>query len=89
MGEYRDFLRYALISLIALAAMIVFWNVLVAYLGDVALVLYRYEGILLLAMLLFVGILSASALDLEPKRRLLYPVRWIRLRLDGESSRSE
>jgi hypothetical protein len=89
MGEYRDFLRYALISLIALAAMIVFWNVLVAYLGDVALVLYRYEGILLLAMLLFVGILSASALHLEPKRRLLYPVRWIRLRLDGESSRSE
>ena len=84
MGEYRDFLRYALISLIALAAMIVFWNILVAYLGDVAVVLYRYEGPLLLAMLLFVGIISASALHLEPKKRLLYPVRWIRLRL-GES----
>ena len=84
MGEYRDFLRYALISLIALAAMIVFWNIVVAYLGDVAVVLYRYEGGLLLAMLLFVGIISASALHLEPKKRLLYPVRWIRLRL-GES----
>jgi len=81
MGEYRDFLRYALISLIALAAMIVFWNLLVTYLGDVAVVLYRYEGVLLLAMFLFIGLLSASALHIEPKKRLLYPVRWIRLRL--------
>ena len=81
MGEYRDFLRYALISLIALAAMIVFWNLLVTYLGDVAVVLYRYEGTIVFAMFLFIGLLSASALHLEPKKRLLYPVRWIRFRL--------
>ena len=85
MGEYRGFLRYVLISLIALAAMIVFWNILVTYLGDVAVVLYRYEGVLIPAMLLLVGILSASALHLEPKKFLLYPVRWIRIRLDRES----
>ena len=85
MGEYRGFLRYALISLIALAAMIVFWNILVTYLGDVAVVLYRYEGVLISAMLLLVGILSASALHFEPKQVLLSPVRWIRIRLDRES----
>lgn len=89
MGEYRGFLRYALISLIALAAMIVFWNILVTYLGDVAVVLYRYEALLIPAMLLLVGILSASALHLEPKKILLYPVRWIRIRLDRESRRSD
>ncbi len=81
MGEYRDFLRYALISFFALAAMIVFWNILVTYLGDVAIVLYRYEGILILAMFLFVGFLSALALHLEPKQFLLYPIRWIHFRL--------
>ncbi len=54
---------------------------MVTYLGDVAVGLYRYEG-LLLAMLLCVGFLSASALHLEPKKRLLYLVRWIRLRLE-------
>ena len=85
MSEYRDFLRYALISIIALAAMIVFWNVLVAYLGDVAVVLYRYEGDLLLAMFLFVGVLTALALHLEPMKRVLYPFRWIRLKLNMES----
>ena len=85
MGEYRDFLRYALISLIALAAMIIFWNILVTYLGDVAVVLYRYEALLIPAMLLLVGIISASALHLEPRKRLLYPFRWILLRLSRES----
>ena len=89
MGEYRDFLRYALVSLIALTAMIVFWNILVTYLGDVAVVLYRYEAFLIPVMLLFVGIFSASALHLEPKKRLLYPIRWIRLRLDRESREKE
>jgi len=89
MGAYRDFLRYALVSLIALAAMIAFWNILVTYLGNIAVILYRYEGVLLLAMFLFVGILSVSALHLEPKKRLLYPVRWIRLRLDRESRHGE
>ena len=89
MGGYRDFLRYALTSLIALAAMIVFWNILVAYLGDVAVVLYRYEEVFLIAMFLFVGIFTASALHLEPKRRLLYPFRWIRLRLHKDSGEKE
>ncbi len=89
MSAYRDFLRYALISLIALAAMIVFWNILVAYLGEVAVVLYRYEGVLLLAMFLFVGFVTASALHLEPMKRLLYPFRWIRLRLDRESGQGK
>lgn len=89
MGGYKGFLRYALISLIALSAMIVFWNLLVAYLGDIAVILYRYEGVLLLAMFLFIGILSASALHLEPKKHLLYPVRWIRLRLDRESRKRD
>ncbi len=89
MGEYRDFLRYALISLIALAAMIVFWNILVTYLGDVAVVLYRYGGVLVFAMLLFVGFLSASALHLEPKKLLLYPIRWVLFRLDRESRRRD
>ncbi len=64
--------------------MILFWNILVTYLGDVTVVLYRYEGVLIPAMLLLVGIITASALHLESKKRLLYPVRWIRLRL-GES----
>jgi hypothetical protein len=81
MGEYRDFLRYALISIIALAAMIAFWNMLVTYLGDIAVILYKYEVVLIPAMLLLIGIISASALHLEPKKRLLYPVRWIRLKL--------
>ena len=85
MSEYRDFLRYALISIIALAVMIVFWNVPVAYLGDVAVVLYKYEGGLLLAMFLFVGIFTASALHLEPMKRVMYPFRWIRLRLNMDS----
>ena len=89
MSAYRDFLRYTMISLIALGAMIVFWYILVTYLGEVAMVLYRYEGVLLLAMFVFVGFLSASALHLEPKRRLLYPVRWIRFRLDRESRKSK
>lgn len=89
MSGYKGFLRYALISLIALSAMIVFWNLLVAYLGDIAVILYRYEGVLLLAMFLFIGILSASALHLEPKKHLLYPVRWIRLRLDRESRKRD
>ena len=89
MSAYRDFLRYTMISLIALGAMIAFWYILVTYLGKVAMVLYRYEGVLLLAMLVFVCFLSASALHLEPKRRLLYPVRWIRFRLDRESRKSE
>jgi hypothetical protein len=58
----------------------------VTYLGDVAVILYRYEVVLIPAMLLLVGIISASALQLEPKKRLLYPVRWIRLKL-GESKK--
>jgi hypothetical protein len=81
MGEYRDFLRYALISLLALAAIIVFWNILVTYLGDVAVFLYRYEATLIPVMLLIVGIMTVSALHLEPKKILLYPFRWIRLKL--------
>jgi hypothetical protein len=85
MSEYRDFLRYALISIIALTAMIVFWNIIVTYVGDVAIVLYRYESPLLIAMFLFMGILTASALHLEPMKCVLYPFRWIRLRLDMES----
>lgn len=89
MSGYKGFLRYALISLIALSAMILFWNLLVAYLGDIAVILYRYEGVLLLAMFLFIGILSASALHFEPKKHLLYPVRWIRLRLDRESRKRD
>ena len=64
--------------------MIVFWNILVTYLGDVAVFLYRYEAVLIPVMLIFVGIMTASALHLEPKKRLLYPLGWIRLRL-GES----
>jgi hypothetical protein len=89
MGEYRDFLRYVLISLFVLAAMIVFWNLLVTYLGDVAVVLYRYEGALVFTMLLCVGFLSASALYLEPKKFLVFPVRWIRIRLNRESRRRD
>ena len=81
MGEYREFLRYALMSLTALAAMILFWNILMTYLGDVAILLYRYEGVLIPAMFLLVGIITASALHLESKKRQLYPVRWIRFKL--------
>ena len=89
MSEYRAFLRYAMISIIALAAMIVFWNILVAYLGDVAVVLYRYEEVLLIAMFLFVGILTASALHLEPMKRALYPFRRILRRIHKESSEKD
>jgi hypothetical protein len=81
MGESRDFVRYALISFTALAATIIFWNLLVMYLGDIAVFLYRYEVILIPVMLILVVIISASALHLEPKKRLLYPIRWILIRL--------
>ena len=82
MGEYRDFLKYVLISIMALGAVLVFMKLLVTYLGEVAVVLYRYEAYLIPGMLLFVGILTASVLHLEPGERLLYPFRWIRNRIE-------
>ncbi len=85
MGGYRDFLRYTALSLISLGAVIAFMKILTTYLGDFAIILYRYEGILLPGMLLLVGIISASALHLEPMEFILYPLRWIRFRLQRES----
>jgi hypothetical protein len=61
--------------------MIAFMKILTSYLGDFSRVLYSFEGGLLLGMLLLIGNVSALILHFEPLETLLYPLRWICLKL--------
>ena len=60
MGGYRDFLRYTALSLVSLGAVIAFMKILTTYLGDFAMILYRYEGILL-------PVSSSTAFSMSPR----------------------
>ncbi len=89
MSEIKGFLRYILLSFVALFASLIFWKLLVTYLGDFAIILYKYEIMLIPIFLLFVLYISALTFHLELKKLLLYPFKLVRHKFQESKDREE
>jgi hypothetical protein len=83
MGERSGIFRYLLVTLVATGAIISFWTLLTDYLGEFAVFLYRYEHIIIPGMIIFIGIMCASALHLEPVKFLLYPIKLLNHKINN------